>query len=154
MAFGGVVDALRPDVVVVLNLLRDQLDRYGELDMIEDSWVRDLTDLPPETAIVVCADDPRLESVARRVAACSTEPAADRAVRDQRERSCASALNPAWGVIAAVWEARERPACPACGGGLVYEGAPSAGLGAWACPSCGAHREALDLGVAIERPRL
>ena len=63
-----VVDALRPDVVVLLNLLRDQLDRYGELDMIEDRWVRDLTGLPPETAIVVCADDPRLELVARRVA--------------------------------------------------------------------------------------
>ena len=150
MAFGAVVDALRPDVIVVLNLLRDQLDRYGELDMIEDRWVRDLTGLPAETAIVVCADDPRLESVARRVARArrSRRPIARFGIN--ATGPAASDLEPSVGRDRGGLGTPGVASCPACGGGLVYEGAASAGLGAWACPSCGAHRAALDLAVAIE----
>ena len=35
LAFPAVAEALQPDVVVMLNLVRDQLDRYGEVDAIE-----------------------------------------------------------------------------------------------------------------------
>ena len=150
MAFGGVVGALRPDVVVVLNLLRDQLDRYGELDMIEDRWVRDLSHLPPATAIVVCADDPRLEAVARRVARArpSGRPIARFGITASGPRACA--VKRGGGRDRGGLGSPGAAGCPVCGGALVYEGTASAGLGAWSCPSCGAHREPLDLGVAID----
>src|SRR5207253_6369551 len=32
------VDALRPRVVALLNVFRDQLDRYGEVDLIAQTW--------------------------------------------------------------------------------------------------------------------
>src|SRR5262245_51654524 len=37
-AFARVVPAVRPDVVVVTNLFRDQLDRYGEVDAVAAIW--------------------------------------------------------------------------------------------------------------------
>ena len=37
-AFARVVPAVRPDVVVVTNLFRDQLDRYGEVDTVATIW--------------------------------------------------------------------------------------------------------------------
>ena len=37
-AFARVVPAVRPDVVVVTNLFRDQLDRYGEVDSVAAIW--------------------------------------------------------------------------------------------------------------------
>ena len=59
-------------------------------------------------------------------------------------------LNPAGVVIAAVWEAPERPVARCAGVRSCTKGRPRLELGAWACPSCGAHRAALDLAVAIE----
>src|SRR5439155_6731669 len=37
-AFAGVVPAVRPRAVAVTNLFRDQLDRYGEVDMVAALW--------------------------------------------------------------------------------------------------------------------
>jgi UDP-N-acetylmuramyl tripeptide synthase len=150
MTFGSVVGALRPDVVVVLNLLRDQLDRYGELDVIEDRWVRDLGRLPPESVIIMCGDDPRLESVARRVA--EARPVGAEITRfgldyrKPRVRDEEAGVDPDRGGLGTPGVAH----CPKCAGGLVYDGRPSAGLGVWACPACGAHRQRLDLGVAVD----
>src|SRR5947208_2829753 len=39
LAFPMVAAALRPGIVVLLNLVRDQLDRYGEVDAVERSWI-------------------------------------------------------------------------------------------------------------------
>ncbi len=47
-ALGSVVDQLGPDVVVLMNLFRDQLDRYGELEALADRWV-ELVDRLPDT---------------------------------------------------------------------------------------------------------
>jgi UDP-N-acetylmuramyl tripeptide synthase len=59
------VEATRPGVVMLLNLFRDQLDRYGEIDIIADRWRRALAALPPETTVVYNADDPTVAEVGR-----------------------------------------------------------------------------------------
>ena len=53
-----VVDALHPRALVLGNLFRDQLDRYGELDAIADRWAEVVASQPPETKLVLNADDP------------------------------------------------------------------------------------------------
>lgn len=63
---GALAEALQPDVVVVLNLLRDQLDRYGELDRTAR-----LLAAAVRTAdrAVLNADDPRVAALAADAAA-------------------------------------------------------------------------------------
>ncbi|MDR7543427.1 MAG: MurT ligase domain-containing protein [Armatimonadota bacterium] len=57
------VAAARPSVVVLLNLFRDQLDRYGEIDIIAERWRRALGALPPDAVVVYNADDPMVAEV-------------------------------------------------------------------------------------------
>jgi UDP-N-acetylmuramyl tripeptide synthase len=58
------VEAARPSIVILLNLFRDQLDRYGEIDIIAERWRRSLAALPPRAAVVANADDPMVADVA------------------------------------------------------------------------------------------
>ena len=59
-ALGQVAGTLQPRALVLMNLFRDQLDRYGELETIAGRW-GDLTrSLGPMTTLVLNADDPAL----------------------------------------------------------------------------------------------
>src|SRR5947207_2679601 len=54
-----------PGRLLLGNLFRDQLDRYGELELIAAGW-RDLAArLGPVTALVSNADDPLVASIGR-----------------------------------------------------------------------------------------
>ncbi len=48
----------QPRVVLILNLFRDQLDRYGEVDTIARKWRAALDTLPSSSTVVLNADDP------------------------------------------------------------------------------------------------
>jgi UDP-N-acetylmuramyl tripeptide synthase len=138
-ALSRVASALRPDVVVMLNLLRDQLDRYGEIDTIARRWKGDIGRLPPATQLVICADDPRLESLAgstdRRVRRFGLGLADDAAARPQTGGGAAR-LDPA--------------PCPRCGERVDALSGSKTGLGPWRCPTCGLERTELDLSVRID----
>lgn len=54
--------AIKPKMIIVTNLFRDQLDRYGELDKIARSF-RDLFDDLPQTELLLNADDPLVASL-------------------------------------------------------------------------------------------
>jgi lipid II isoglutaminyl synthase (glutamine-hydrolysing) len=59
-AFPGVTGNIQPQGIVVTNIFRDQLDRYGEIDHIQNSIKRGL-EAQPETGFqVINADDPSL----------------------------------------------------------------------------------------------
>jgi len=55
----SVTTAFRPKLVVLLNLFRDQLDRYGELDATIRQW-RKLFDQSKRQTVLLNADDPGL----------------------------------------------------------------------------------------------
>jgi UDP-N-acetylmuramyl tripeptide synthase len=57
------VDETRPRIVVVLNLFRDQLDRYGELEQIATVIGGALKKLPAESRAVLNADDPMVAAL-------------------------------------------------------------------------------------------
>jgi len=62
-ALPELVRRLRPRVVCLGNLFRDQLDRYGELELVAERWRGAAGELPESTELVYNADDPQLAAV-------------------------------------------------------------------------------------------
>ncbi len=123
-----VLPQLEPTYLVLLNLFRDQLDRSGEIDHVQDVLVESLT-ASPKTVLVVCADDPLSWSVALRA-------------RERGTRVLSFGVQDGLDTIRdRVPEARF---CQACGEELVYASRTYAQLGDYHCPSCGFARPRLD----------
>ncbi len=57
------VAEIQPQATLVLNLFRDQLDRYGELESIAKKIERALSTLPETARAVLNADDPRVAEI-------------------------------------------------------------------------------------------
>ncbi len=52
-----------PMALVLLNVFRDQLDRYGEVNSIVNKWQESLKTLSSQTVVVINGDDPLLVSI-------------------------------------------------------------------------------------------
>lgn len=55
----AVCESVAPDIIVVSNIFRDQLDRYGEVDTTR-KLLEDALNLVPQAELVLCADDPHV----------------------------------------------------------------------------------------------
>ena len=62
-AFNSVAPKLKPDIVVFLNVFRDQLDRYGEVDSVISKWTKTLDKIDSKTTILINGDDLKLKSL-------------------------------------------------------------------------------------------
>jgi lipid II isoglutaminyl synthase (glutamine-hydrolysing) len=62
-ALPELVRRLRPKAVCLGNLFRDQLDRYGELELVAERWRDAAAALPERARLVYNADDPQLAAV-------------------------------------------------------------------------------------------
>lgn len=60
-AFNTLAAKIKPNLVVFLNVFRDQLDRYGEVDSIVRKWLETIKKLPAKTRLLVNGDDGSLE---------------------------------------------------------------------------------------------
>lgn len=56
----------KPYAVILLNLFRDQLDRYGEVNIIADKWQKALSKLPKDTLLISNGDDPMLSYISEK----------------------------------------------------------------------------------------
>lgn len=54
------LNKISPDKILILNLFRDQLDRYGEVNSIAIKWLKSLETLTKKTEIFINGDDPQL----------------------------------------------------------------------------------------------
>ena len=63
-ALPAIARAAPPSAVVFTNLMRDQLDRYGEIESIARRWTEALDSFPQDAAIVLNVDDPLIASLA------------------------------------------------------------------------------------------
>jgi UDP-N-acetylmuramyl tripeptide synthase len=133
-AFPEIVRRVQPSIVLLNNLFRDQLDRYGELDAIGSKWRPALQRLPATSTVVVNADDPTLAAI--------TE-----GLRAQRVTFGLDDGNPRL-LLDALPHAADAKVCRTCGAELAYNRLYSAHLGAWLCPGCGAERPPLDFAGA------
>lgn len=59
-SFSLVAHQVQPSAVILLNLFRDQLDRYGEVRSVADKWKKALRGLPEKTKIFLNGDDPEI----------------------------------------------------------------------------------------------
>ena len=57
------VEEIQPKATLVLNLFRDQLDRYGELETIAKKIEKALSALPDDAHVILNADDPRVAEI-------------------------------------------------------------------------------------------
>ncbi|HEV1996565.1 MAG TPA: MurT ligase domain-containing protein [Candidatus Dormibacteraeota bacterium] len=113
------VAAISPRVVVVTNLFRDQLDRYGELDASSAAISSALAALPSASTALLCADDPRVaamgEGLRARVVYYGLE---DETVGDTE-----------------VPHAADARFCPRCGRPFDFARVYAGHLGHYRCPS-------------------
>ncbi len=139
LALGGIVRTVTPDIIVILNLFRDQLDRFGEVETVIDRWRAVLSELPADTVIVSCADDPRIETLV-----------AGSGLRVVRFGLAGPSPAPA-GALAAGTDSdvttADPVACPVCNAPLSFAWRSLAHLGSWACPAGHVRRVAPDVVV-------
>ena len=64
-ALPDVARRTRPRALCLGNLFRDQLDRYGELELVAARLRAAVRDLPPQAALVVNGDDPQVGDLSR-----------------------------------------------------------------------------------------
>lgn len=134
-AFPDVVRRVRPRMVILLNLFRDQLDRYGELEAIAELWRPAVAALDPTTILVVNADDPNLAALA------DESPA--RVVR--------FGFHTPGYRLPELPHAADAATCRRCGTRLDYDAIYISHLGAYRCPGCGYQRPDLDFSVVDAR---
>ncbi len=60
---------LQPNMVVITNLFRDQLDRYGEIDTLAAAWKKTLNQLPESSTLILNGDDAGLIALSGKVKA-------------------------------------------------------------------------------------
>jgi lipid II isoglutaminyl synthase (glutamine-hydrolysing) len=112
---------IRPRIILCLNLFRDQLDRYGEVDSISKRWTKVISTLPKETVVIPNADDPTLSYLGQQLP----------------QRVLFFGLNEPKHYLEAIPHAVDSIYCPRCGHSLDYQGVYLSHLGDFTCPSCG-----------------
>jgi UDP-N-acetylmuramyl tripeptide synthase len=117
---GPVVEELEPRALLLGNLFRDQLDRYGELETIADRWAAVVA--AGRAALVLNADDPLVADLGR---------ARTPTYFGVEDDSLA---------LPALQHASDSKHCRRCGHAYAYEAIYLAHLGRYRCPNCGQRR--------------
>jgi len=128
-----VVPQLRPRLLVLGNLFRDQLDRYGELERLADEWADLVASL--DAGLVLNADDPLIADLGR-----------DRELR-RRTGVTYFGIEDAGQALPELQHAHDAKHCRRCGAPYAYERAFVGHLGHYTCPNCDADRPTPDVAA-------
>jgi UDP-N-acetylmuramyl tripeptide synthase len=129
-ALPEVARRLRPRAVCLGNLFRDQLDRYGELELIAERWRAAVRALPREAALAVNGDDPQVGDLAR-----------------ERENALVFGLDDPRHAHPGLQHAADSKWCLRCGRPYEYAAAYVGHLGDYRCVPCGHARPPLDVAA-------
>jgi len=116
-----VLPQVKPRALLLANLFRDQLDRYGELETIAERWASALSATSVEQ-LVLNADDPVVADLGRDRAALYF------GVDDDGM------------AMAEMQHAADAKHCRRCGAAYVYDAIYMGHLGHYHCPNCDARR--------------
>lgn len=119
-----VLRQITPDILILLNLFRDQLDRYGEVNTIVAKWKDAVSGLPAKTSVILNADDPQIAYLSEFV----------------KGKSCFFGLEGQKGGVKD--QNTDSIYCPRCQGKLVFSRSTFSHLGTWHCPQCKLKRPA------------
>jgi lipid II isoglutaminyl synthase (glutamine-hydrolysing) len=123
-----VAPRLRPRLLVLGNLFRDQLDRYGELERLADEWAALVADLDGLSEFALNADDPLIADLGR-----------DRELRPRPGVTYFGIEDPSQ-ALPELQHAHDAKHCRRCGAPYTYERAFVGHLGHYSCPNCHADR--------------
>jgi lipid II isoglutaminyl synthase (glutamine-hydrolysing) len=130
-----VAPRLHPRLLVLSNLFRDQLDRYGELERLADDWAELVTSLSGACEFALNADDPLIADLGR-----------DRELR-RRPGVTYFGIEDASQALPELQHAHDAKHCRRCGAPYAYDRAFVGHLGHYRCPNCGADRPAPDVAA-------
>jgi UDP-N-acetylmuramyl tripeptide synthase len=130
-ALPQVAALVRPRVLCLGNLFRDQLDRYGELELIAERWRKLVRELPATATLVVNGDDPQLGSLV-----------------DERPDAVVFGLDdPRRAHPGGLQHAADSTHCVRCGSPYLFHAAYVGHLGDYECTRCGHRRPPLTLSA-------
>ncbi len=110
-----------PRLVLIHNLFRDQLDRYGEVDTVATAWQAALAGLPSSSRVLLNADDPAVADLGNGLDA----QVAYYGLQDRRHAG------------SGVLHSADSQFCRRCGYRYEYAALFYAHVGHYRCPNCG-----------------
>jgi UDP-N-acetylmuramyl tripeptide synthase len=116
---------LGPRLYLLANLFRDQLDRYGELELLADRWAELVSREEGRARFVLNADDPLVADLGR-----GREGVLYFGVEDDSQ------------ALPGLQHAADSKHCRNCGAAYEYEAVYLAHMGRYRCPRCGRERPA------------
>ncbi len=119
---------IKPDVMIITNLFRDQLDRYGELDGTV-KLIKDAIELADGVTLVLNADDPVCVQFKDTKNSQTLFYGVSEKVLDEED------------------ETKEGKYCPICGSKLSYNYHHYSQLGDFSCPDCNYSRPEPDFEI-------
>jgi UDP-N-acetylmuramyl tripeptide synthase len=126
---------LDPRLIVLGNLFRDQLDRYGELEHLADEWAIMVAQRSGRTGFVLNADDPLVADLGRDTELHRRPGVTYFGIEDPDQ------------ALPELQHAHDAKHCRRCGHPYSYARAFVGHLGHYECPNCGADRPAPDIAA-------
>ena len=130
-----VAPQIRPRLLVLGNLFRDQLDRYGELERLADEWAELVARLEGSCEFALNADDPLIADLGRDKQLERRPGVTYFGIEDQSQ------------ALPELQHAHDAKHCRRCGAPYVYDRAFVGHLGHYTCPNCDADRPAPDVAA-------
>jgi UDP-N-acetylmuramyl tripeptide synthase len=130
-----VAQDLEPRLVVLSNLFRDQLDRYGELEHLAEEWAQVVAARAGRTEFVLNADDPLVADLGRDTQLQRRPGVTYFGIEDPSH------------ALPELQHAHDAKHCRRCGAPYAYERAFVGHLGHYECPNCGADRPQPDVAA-------
>jgi UDP-N-acetylmuramyl tripeptide synthase len=123
------IDEIQPKVALVLNLFRDQLDRYGELESIAKKIEAALANLPASSTALLNADDPRVAEIGSTLGRPPLWFGLDDTTVAEHELP----------------HAADARTCPRCGASLIFDAVYVGHDGVYRCPNGDFERPSPDI---------
>jgi UDP-N-acetylmuramyl tripeptide synthase len=123
-----IAEELDPSLLILGNLFRDQLDRYGELELLADRWADLVAARGDRTALVLNADDPLVADLGRAHARATYFGVEDDSL-----------------ALPELQHAADSKHCRNCGRAYIYDAIYMGHLGRYRCPGCGRRRPEPDV---------
>ncbi|MDP9187931.1 MAG: MurT ligase domain-containing protein [Actinomycetota bacterium] len=130
-----VAPQLRPRLLVLGNLFRDQLDRYGELEHLAEEWELLVSQLEGRVELALCADDPLVADLGRDEELRRRRGVTYYGIEDRSQ------------ALPELQHAHDAKHCRRCGAPYTYDRAFVGHLGHYSCPNCDAGRPAPDVAA-------
>lgn len=134
-ALPEILKHINPNYIVSLNLFRDQLDRYGEVDTIAKKWQKAFKNLTDKTTLVLNSDDPQIAFLGKNIEA--------KTVYFGLEES---------NHITIPKHGADSTRCPNCSSKLVFKSIYFSHIGNWNCAKCDLRRPKPNLSKLDSYP--